>query len=102
MEDERTFAFRDINPQAPTHVLVVPREHYADAAALCAANPGLLVDTIAAGVSIAEREGIADAGYRLLLNTGAHAGQTVFHAHLHVLGGAPLGALVGGVPRTQD
>jgi len=94
-ETGRTVAFRDISPQAPTHVLVVPREHHADAAALYTANPGLLADTIAAGVAVAEREGIADTGYRLLLNTGADAGQTVFHAHLHVLGGKPLGALVG-------
>jgi histidine triad (HIT) family protein len=100
-ETERTFAFRDVSPQAPTHVLVVPREHYADAAALYAADPGLLADTIAAGVRVAEQEGIADTGYRLLLNTGAHAGQTVFHAHVHVLGGEPLGALVGGVLKTH-
>ncbi|HEY0641414.1 MAG TPA: histidine triad nucleotide-binding protein [Pseudonocardiaceae bacterium] len=94
--DERTFAFRDINPQAPVHVLVVPREHHRDAAELSAADPALLAETIAAGVRVAEREGIAGTGYRMLLNTGAHAGQTVFHAHLHVLGGEPLGGLVGG------
>jgi histidine triad (HIT) family protein len=95
-ETDRTFAFRDINPQAPTHVLVVPRAHHADVAALFAADPTLVSDTIRAGVEIAERAGLAETGYRLLMNTGAHAGQTVFHAHLHVLGGEPLGALVGG------
>jgi histidine triad (HIT) family protein len=100
-ETEQTFAFRDISPQAPTHVLVVPRAHYSDAAALYAADPSLLADTIAAGVRIAEQEGVAESGYRMLLNTGAHAGQTVFHAHLHVLGGRPLGALVGGGLRTD-
>jgi histidine triad (HIT) family protein len=94
-ETERTVAFRDINPQAPTHVLVVPREHHADAAALYATDPNLLADTIAAGVEVAMQEGVAESGYRMLLNTGADAGQTVFHAHLHVLGGKPLGALVG-------
>jgi len=99
-ETERTVAFRDIGPQAPTHVLVVPREHHADAAALYAADPMLLADTIAAGVRIAEQEGVAETGYRMLLNTGAHAGQTVFHAHLHVLGGEPLGALAGGGLKT--
>lgn len=93
---ERTVAFRDVSPQAPTHVLVVPREHHADAAALHAADPALTAELIAAGVRIAEKEGVADSGYRLLLNTGAHAGQTVFHVHLHVLGGEPLGALAGG------
>jgi histidine triad (HIT) family protein len=99
-ETPRTLAFRDINPQAPTHVLVVPREHHADVAALHAADPVLLADTIAAGVKIAEDEGVAGTGYRLLFNTGVHAGQTVFHAHLHVLGGEPLGALAGGALRT--
>jgi histidine triad (HIT) family protein len=95
-ETEHTIAFRDIAPQAPTHVLVVPRRHHADAAALHAADPALLAETVAAGVRVAESEGIAATGYRLLFNTGAHAGQTVFHAHLHVLGGEPLGALAGG------
>jgi histidine triad (HIT) family protein len=99
-ETDRTFAFRDINPQAPTHVLVVPREHYPDAAAMAAADPGLLSDVVAAGVAVAEREGVSDTGYRLLFNTGAHAGQMVFHAHLHVLGGEPLGGMVGGGVKT--
>lgn len=97
-QTDQTIAFRDINPQAPTHVLVVPRTHCADAAELYDADPGLLAGTIAAGVRIAEQEGIAKTGYRLLLNTGADAGQTVFHVHLHVLGGRPLGALVGALP----
>jgi histidine triad (HIT) family protein len=95
-ETDRTFAFRDINPQAPTHVLVLPRAHYRNVAELYAADPSLLADTMLAGVKVAEQEGIADSGYRMLVNTGAHAGQTVFHMHLHVLGGRPLGALVGG------
>jgi histidine triad (HIT) family protein len=95
-ETDRTFAFRDINPQAPTHVLVLPRAHYRNVAELYAADPSLLADTMLAGVKVAEQEGIADSGFRMLVNTGAHAGQTVFHMHLHVLGGRPLGALVGG------
>jgi histidine triad (HIT) family protein len=90
-ETDRTFAFRDINPQAPTHVLVIPREHHPDAAALAAADPPLLAEVIAAAASVAAAEGIAESGYRLVFNTGRDAGQTVFHAHLHVLGGAPLG-----------
>jgi histidine triad (HIT) family protein len=94
-ETDRTFAFRDINPQAPTHVLVMPRQHHRNAAHLYAADPGLLADTIEAGVKVAEQEGVAETGYRLLFNTGEHAGQTVFHVHLHVLGGKPLGAMVG-------
>ncbi|GGM75404.1 histidine triad nucleotide-binding protein [Longimycelium tulufanense] len=88
-----TVAFRDINPQAPTHVLVVPREHHANAAALAEESPELLVEVMRAGAAVAEREGIADSGYRLLFNTGPDAGQTVFHAHLHVIGGEPLGGM---------
>lgn len=88
---ERTLAFRDINPQASTHVLVVPNEHHEDAKALAEADPGLLADVIAAGAEVAEIEGIAESGYRFVFNTGPDAGRTVFHAHLHVLGGEQLG-----------
>lgn len=91
-ETDRTVAFRDISPQAPTHVLVVPREHHADLASCVAADPGLLADVMAAAVEVARAEGL-DGGYRLLTNTGSDAGQTVHHLHVHVLGGRPLGAL---------
>lgn len=91
-ETDRTIAFRDIAPQAPSHVLVVPREHHADLAACADADPGLLADMLAAAVAVARQEGL-DGGYRVLANTGAHAGQTVHHLHLHVLGGRALGAL---------
>ena len=91
-ETDRTVAFRDISPQAPTHVLVVPREHHADLAACVAADPGLLADVMAAAVEVARAEGLGG-GYRLLTNTGIDAGQTVHHLHVHVLGGRPLGAL---------
>ncbi|GAA3132093.1 histidine triad nucleotide-binding protein [Planomonospora alba] len=89
-ETERTLAFRDINPQAPTHVLVIPKEHYPTAAALAAADHGLADDVIEAAHAVAEREGVADSGYRLVFNTGPGAGQTVFHVHGHVLGGRDL------------
>ncbi|MFF5211900.1 histidine triad nucleotide-binding protein [Streptosporangium sp. NPDC000396] len=89
-EDDRTLAFRDVNPQAPTHVLVVPREHYPNAAALAAADHGLADDVLKAAHAVAEQEGIADSGYRLVFNTGPGAGQTVFHVHGHVLGGRGL------------
>jgi histidine triad (HIT) family protein len=89
-EHERVVAFRDLDPQAPLHVLVVPRDHHADAAALAAADPALAADQLAAGVAVARQEGLAD-GYRLVLNTGRDGGQTVFHVHLHVLGGRGLG-----------
>jgi histidine triad (HIT) family protein len=91
-ETERTIAFRDISPQAPTHVLVVPRDHHADLAACADADPGLLADVLRAAVAVARQEGL-DGGYRVLTNTGADGGQSVHHLHLHVLGGRALGAL---------
>lgn len=91
-ETDRTVAFRDISPQAPTHVLVVPRDHHADLAACAAADPGLLSDVLSAAAAVARQEGL-DGGYRVLTNTGPDAGQTVHHLHVHVLGGRPLGAL---------
>jgi len=91
-ETERTVAFRDVAPQAPTHVLVVPRDHHADVAACADADPGLLADVLAAAVEVARAEGL-DGGYRVLTNTGPDAGQTVHHLHVHVLGGRALGAL---------
>ena len=87
-ETETTVAFRDVNPQAPTHVLVVPRSHHANAAEVAAGEPGTLEAMVAAAAEIAEAEGVD--GYRLVFNTGAQAHQTVFHAHLHVLGGRPM------------
>ncbi|MFT7837437.1 histidine triad nucleotide-binding protein [Saccharothrix sp. BKS2] len=92
-ETDTTLAFRDITPQAPTHVVLVPKVHVENAAALAAAAPGVLDDLFLAAGEVAKTEGIADSGYRLLFNTGRDAGQTVFHAHLHVLGGRALGPL---------
>ena len=89
-EGERTLAFRDINPQAPTHVLVIPRAHYPDAAALSAAEPAVAADVLREAGEIAAEEGVAETGYRVVFNTGSGAGQTVFHAHAHVLGGRGL------------
>lgn len=88
-ETKTAIAFRDINPQAPTHVVVVPRAHYADVSALAAADPGLAGALVAAATEVARVEGVADA-YRLVFNTGAGAGQSVFHVHCHVLGGRGL------------
>jgi histidine triad (HIT) family protein len=86
-ESGRTIAFRDVNPQAPTHVLVIPKDHYSDLAALAAADGGLLAEVAAQAHRVADAEGIASNGYRVVFNTGIEAGQTVFHAHAHVLGG---------------
>jgi histidine triad (HIT) family protein len=89
-ETATTLAFRDIEPQAPTHVLVIPRLHVPDAASLAATEPTVLVDLVQAAAVVAEREGLDD-GYRMVLNTGRQAHQTVFHVHLHVLGGRSMG-----------
>jgi histidine triad (HIT) family protein len=83
----RTLAFRDIAPQAPTHVLVVTKDHHANAAALTASDPGLASVLLAEAVAVAVMEGVAESGYRLVLNTGSQGGQTVDHVHVHVLGG---------------
>ena len=84
-ETERVVAFRDLAPVAPTHALVIPRDHYANAAELAAAEP----ETLAELVSVADRVAAADGlpGYRLVFNTGVAAQQSVFHVHLHVIGG---------------
>lgn len=90
LESPRTVAFRDISPQAPTHVLVIPKVHFPDLAALAAADDGLLAEVAAQAHQVAVDEGISDSGYRVVFNTGPEAGQTVAHAHAHVLGGRRL------------
>ncbi|HEV3289746.1 MAG TPA: histidine triad nucleotide-binding protein [Streptosporangiaceae bacterium] len=89
-ETARVLAFRDINPQAPTHVLVIPKDHYPDLAALAATDAGLLAEVAAVADQIAQAEGLAGRGYRVVFNTGSESGQTVFHVHAHVLGGRPM------------
>jgi histidine triad (HIT) family protein len=91
-ESEQVLAFRDISPQAPTHVLVVPKTHYADIGELAAADPALVGAIARTAADVAAAEGVAG-GWRLLFNTGPDAGQTVFHVHAHILGGRRLGAL---------
>ncbi len=86
---ERTVAFRDLNPQAPTHVLVVPREHFANGADLAAADPVATAELLTTARAVAAADG--HESYRMVFNTGADAGQSVFHAHLHVLAGRVTG-----------
>src|SRR5262249_11373649 len=86
-ESGRTIAFRDINPQAPTHVLVIPKEHHADLAAVAAADGELLAEVAAQAHRVAEAEGLASSGYRAVCNSGIGAGQPVVHAHADVRGG---------------
>jgi len=88
--NELTIAFRDLNPQAPTHVLVVPRDHYENAAELSHWAPAESAALLATAREVAIKEGLEDDGYRMVFNTGESAGQTVFHAHLHLLGGRPM------------
>ena len=89
-ESDTTFAFRDLDPQAPTHVLVVPRRHYPNAAALAEAEPAVAADLFEAAQAIADEDALSG-GYRLVFNTGPDAHQTVFHVHMHLLGGRTMG-----------
>jgi histidine triad (HIT) family protein len=88
-EGPRTLAFRDLNPQAPTHVLVIPKDHHATAADLAEADPAYAGEVLAAAAAVARQEGLGS-GYRLVANTGDDAGQSVHHLHVHVLGGRVL------------
>jgi histidine triad (HIT) family protein len=90
-DSEHVVAFRDINPQAPTHVLIVPRAHHVDVATLAADNPELLGEVVREAAVVAAKEGVAERGWRLVFNVGSDAGQTVLHIHGHVLGGRGLG-----------
>lgn len=89
-ESEQAVAFRDLNPQAPTHVLVVPRRHLAGLREVQPEDGPMVADLLALAAEVARREGLLAGGYRVLTNDGPDAGQTVFHLHLHVLGGRPL------------
>ena len=89
-EDERAVAFRDINPQAPTHALVIPRRHVASLNEAAEDDEALLGHLLLVAARVARSEGHAERGYRTIINTGPGAGQTVFHVHVHVLGGRAL------------
>jgi len=89
-ENDRLIAFKDINPQAPTHVLVVPRRHIPTLNDLVKGDDDLVGEMVRVGAEIARTQGHDARGYRAVLNTNADAGQTVFHIHLHVLGGRTL------------
>ena len=89
-ESDDWVAFRDLNPQAPTHVLIIPREHLATLNDLGAERRDLAGELLLAARAVASREGLADDGYRVVANTHARAGQSVFHLHLHVLGGRTM------------
>ena len=88
-ENETVYAFRDINPQAPTHILVVPKAHIASVAEITAENAVAVADVMVAIAAIAKQEGLSD-GYRVISNVGLHGCQSVKHLHFHVLGGKQL------------
>jgi Diadenosine tetraphosphate (Ap4A) hydrolase and other HIT family hydrolases len=90
-EDDQVLAFRDLNPQAPVHILVIPRRHIATLNDLDDGDAELMGRLHLAAKRIAADEGIAESGYRTVINCNAAAGQTVFHVHLHLLGGRPMG-----------
>jgi histidine triad (HIT) family protein len=90
-ENARAIAFRALRPVAPTHSLVIPREHLENVAEVAAKAPETLTEVFTLAAEVAAAEGIADSGYRLVANTGPDGHQTVFHAHVHVLGGRSMG-----------
>ena len=89
-EDDRILAFNDINPQAPTHVLVVPKRHIASLDELAPGDDQIVGEVVRRAAALAKERGIAAAGYRTVFNTNREAGQTVFHIHLHLLGGRTM------------
>ena len=90
-EDDEVLAFRDLNPQAPLHVLVIPKMHIATTNDLTPDTAGVVGKLYLAAKQIAADEGVAEPGYRMVMNCNAGAGQSVYHIHLHLLGGRPLG-----------
>ena len=90
LDEEEIFAFRDINPQAPTHILVIPKRHIRSLGEMDAADAELLGRVLHAGRRIAEAEGIAEPGFRCVFNTNDDGGQTVHHVHMHLMGGRPF------------
>ncbi|GJM07386.1 MAG: histidine triad nucleotide-binding protein [marine bacterium B5-7] len=89
-EDEQVVAFADIAPQAPTHLLIIPREHIPTLNDLNADNAALVGHIALVAKQLAAEHGLADDGYRLIMNCNEHGGQTVFHLHCHLMGGRPL------------
>ncbi len=90
-ETDMWVAFRDINPQAPTHILIIPRKHLERLADAASEDRELLGELLLAAREVAQKEGLEKEGYRVVINNGPFAGQSVYHLHVHVLGGRPLG-----------
>lgn len=92
-DSDTVVAFRDVDPKAPTHVLLIPREHVASIADLGDGHAEVLLELMRAASDLARAEGIDESGWRLVTNRGPDAGQSVFHLHFHLLGGRPMGAM---------
>jgi len=90
-QDDRLVVLQDVNPQAPLHALVIPRQHVATLNDLTAADDGLVGEMIRRAAAVAKEHGVSEKGYRTVFNCNSEAGQTVFHIHLHVVGGRPMG-----------
>lgn len=93
-QDDRVTAFRDIDPKAPTHILIVPNKEIPTANDLTEADEGIVGHMLVVASQLAEEEGIAEDGYRLIINCNRHGGQEVQHLHLHLVGGRPLGPML--------
>ena len=89
-ENDTIIAFHDVNPQAPTHILVIPKKHISSMNHATIEDEALLGQLLLTAKNIAQKEGLTDSGYRLLFNTNQHGGQTVYHIHLHLLGGRQM------------
>lgn len=89
-EDEHTLAFDDINPHAPIHILVIPKKHVSAVQDCTTQDQGLLGYLLLSCAKVAKQKGLVESGYRIVTNTGPDGGQTVFHLHLHVMGGRPM------------
>ena len=93
-EDQRVIAFRDINPKAPVHVLVIPKEHHTSLKEFSPPNCDTAGELFSVAETVAQKEGIGSSGFRLILNKGKNSGQEVEHLHIHVLGGRRLGPMI--------
>ncbi len=94
-QDEKVIAFRDINPQAPIHLVIIPKRHIPSPVHLSEAESSLIGDMVNAANELAKREGISESGYRLVINCGKQGGQLVPHLHMHLLGGRKLSDILG-------
>jgi histidine triad (HIT) family protein len=92
-DDDLVYALRDIEPKAPVHMLVIPKAHVESAQSIADEHGALLARMVQVGESLAKREGVSESGYRLVFNVGEDSGRTIFHLHMHVLGGQSLGGM---------